>query len=139
MRAWRYPSPHRVGRPTMTHGPALGHSAGECIAMPDSDTHSRVDVAYEAPSVEHVWSCRAPRSNRHVTAHMIYTVTMDGLSTNSAAHVAPLRQPRANHLDDGDVHESTPPARTVGRADRPTVRGGARPTRTTIPPPPAGR
>lgn len=45
MRAWRYPSPHRVGWPTMTHGPALGHSAGECIAMPDSDTHSRVDVA----------------------------------------------------------------------------------------------
>ena len=33
-----------------------------------------------------------------------------------------------------DVHESTPPARTVGRADRPTVRGGARPTRTLIPP-----
>ena len=45
MRAWRYPSPHRVGRLTRTHGPALGHSAGECIAMPDSDTHSRVDVA----------------------------------------------------------------------------------------------
>ena len=92
---------------------------------------------HEAPSVEHVWSCRAPRSNRHVTANMImkiYAVTMDGQSTNSAAHVAPLRQPRANHLDDGDVHESTPPARTVGRADRPTVRGGARPTRTTIPP-----
>ena len=45
MRAWRYPSPHRVGWPTMTHGPALGHSAGDWVAIPDSDTHSRVDVA----------------------------------------------------------------------------------------------
>ena len=34
---------------------------------------------HEAPSVEHVWSCRAPRSNRHVTRNMImkiYAVTM---------------------------------------------------------------
>ena len=70
MRAWRYPSPHRVGRLTRTHGPALGRSAGELVAMPDSDTHSRVDVASQgavrgARMVVPIATGKSARYDRH--------------------------------------------------------------------------